>query len=27
MMLAFARCAAQRLQSLADPQGPFGGEF
>ena len=23
MMLAFARCAALRLQSLADPQGPF----
>jgi hypothetical protein len=27
MMLAFARCAALRLQSLADPQGPFGAEF
>ena len=27
MMLAFARCAALRLQSLADPQGPFAGEF
>ena len=26
MMLAFARCAALRLQSLADPQGPFAGE-
>ena len=23
MMLAFARCAALRLQALADPQGPF----
>src|SRR5215470_5175477 len=23
MMLSFARCAALRLQSLADPQGPF----
>ena len=27
MMLAFARCAALRLQSLADPQGPFAAEF
>jgi hypothetical protein len=27
MMLSFARCAALRLQSLADPQGPFGAEF
>ena len=27
MMLAFARCAALRLQSLADPQGPFAVEF
>ena len=27
MLLAFARCAALRLQSLADPQGPFAGEF
>jgi hypothetical protein len=27
MMLAFARCAALRLQSLVDPQGPFGAEF
>ena len=27
MMLAFARCAALRLQSLADPAGPFAGEF
>jgi hypothetical protein len=24
MMLAFARCAALRLQALADPQGPYG---
>jgi len=24
MMLSFARCAALRLQALADPQGPFG---
>jgi len=23
MMLSFARCAALRLQALADPQGPF----
>jgi hypothetical protein len=23
MMLSFARCAAMRLQALADPQGPF----
>jgi hypothetical protein len=27
MMLAFARCAALRLQALADPQGPFAAEF
>ena len=27
MMLAFARCAALRLQALADPQGPFATEF
>ena len=27
MMLSFARCAASRLQSLADPQGPFATEF
>jgi len=27
MMLSFARCAALRLQSLADPAGPFGAEF
>src|SRR5215204_6798197 len=27
MMLSFARCAALRLQSLADPQGPFAAEF
>jgi hypothetical protein len=27
MMLAFARCAALRLQALADPQGPFASEF
>ena len=27
IMLAFARCAALRLQSLADPQGPFAAEF
>ena len=27
MMLAFARCAALRLQSLADPAGPFSAEF
>ncbi|MEA2930542.1 MAG: hypothetical protein QOG38_2970 [Hyphomicrobiales bacterium] len=27
MMLAFARCAALRLQSLADPAGPFAAEF
>jgi hypothetical protein len=27
MMLAFARCAALRLQALADPQGPYGAEF
>jgi hypothetical protein len=27
MMLGFARCAAMRLQSLADPQGPFAAEF
>ena len=27
MMLSFARCAALRLQALADPQGPFAAEF
>ena len=27
MMLTFARCAALRLQALADPQGPFAAEF
>lgn len=27
MMLAFARCAAMRLQALADPAGPFAAEF
>ena len=27
MMLAFARCAALRLQALADPAGPFAAEF
>ena len=27
MMLAFARCAALRLQALADPNGPFEAEF
>jgi hypothetical protein len=27
MMLAFARCAALRLQSLVDPAGPFTAEF
>jgi len=27
MMLSFGRCAALRLQSLADPQGPFAAEF
>jgi len=27
VMLGFARCAALRLQSLTDPQGPFAGEF
>ena len=27
MMLGFARCAALRLQSLADPQEPFAAEF
>jgi hypothetical protein len=27
MMLAFARCAATRLQALADPAGPFAAEF
>jgi len=27
MLLAFARCAAQRLQALADPAGPFAAEF
>ena len=24
MLLLFARCAAQRLQALADPNGPYG---
>ena len=27
MMLAFARCAALRLQALADPAGPYAAEF
>jgi len=27
MMLSFARAAALRLQSLADPTGPYGAEF
>ena len=27
MMLGFARCAALRLQALADPAGPFAAEF
>jgi hypothetical protein len=27
MMLSFARCAALRLQALADPHGPFAAEF
>ena len=27
MMLSFARCAALRLQTLADPSGPYGMEF
>ncbi|MGC2776581.1 MAG: MmcB family DNA repair protein, partial [Bradyrhizobium sp.] len=27
MMLAFARAAAARLQSLIDPQGRYDGEF
>jgi hypothetical protein len=27
MMLSFARCAALRLQALADPAGPFAAEF
>ena len=27
MMLRFARAAALRLQALADPQGPYGGEI
>jgi hypothetical protein len=27
MMLLFARAAALRLQSLADPNGPYGAEF
>jgi hypothetical protein len=27
MMLRFAHAAALRLQSLADPQGPYSGEF
>jgi hypothetical protein len=25
MMLAFAHCAARRLQALSDPTGPYGG--
>jgi hypothetical protein len=27
MMLRFAHAAALRLQALADPQGPYAGEF
>jgi hypothetical protein len=27
MMLIFARAAARRLQSLADPTGPYGEEI
>jgi hypothetical protein len=27
MMLRFAHAAARRLQTLADPQGPYGGEI
>ena len=27
VMLRFAHAAAVRLQALADPQGPYGGEF
>ena len=27
MMLLFARAAALRLQSLVDPNGPYGAEF
>ena len=27
LMLAFARAAAMRLSALADPQGPYAGEF
>ncbi len=27
VMLRFAHAAALRLQALADPQGPYGGEF
>jgi hypothetical protein len=27
LMLAFARAAAVRLSALADPQGPYAGEF
>src|SRR5438105_14905254 len=27
VMLSFARCAALRLQTLADPNGPFEAEF
>jgi hypothetical protein len=27
MMLRFAHAAALRLQALADPQGPYGGEI
>jgi hypothetical protein len=26
-MLRFAHAAALRLQALADPQGPYGGEI
>jgi hypothetical protein len=26
-MLRFAHAAALRLQALADPQGPYAGEF
>jgi hypothetical protein len=27
IMLRFAHAAALRLQALADPQGPYGGEM
>src|SRR3982750_4166648 len=27
MMVSLARCAAMRLQALADPQGPYAAEF